>query len=259
MKDRLRNVLRTLGSVVIGYSGGVDSAYLLDVATEVLGRERALGIFVASEFTTKEDEDHALALAEGRNLRVLVLRESLNQGEVAENGENRCYHCKKRIFSRIVEVAEKEGFSFVADGTNVDDLADVRPGLLALKELHVVSPLLEAGYHKEDVRQFSKERGLDTWNLPSAACLASRIPMGNRITSEELSKVKKAEKVLKDAGLQGIRVRSHGDIARIEMSCEDFPFFLGRERKKVVAAIKAFGYRYVTLDLEGYVPGGRRE
>jgi len=256
----LKDHIKSLGGVVVGYSGGVDSALVAKAAHNALGG-RALAVLVDSCLIARRDVDEAAALAAALGLQfVRICLDPLDVGEVAANPPDRCYHCKLAVFGRLVEIARERGLPWVLDGANADDESDYRPGTAATAQLGVRSPLKELGITKEQVRAISKELGLPTWDKPSSACLASRVPYGTAITVEVLGQVESAENVLRDLGFKQLRVRHHGDIARIEVPSDDISRLADEETRNTVAReLRSLGYRYVTVDLMGYRVGSLNE
>ena len=255
----LKRILAEMEGVLVAYSGGVDSTFLLLVALEVLG-ENVLAVTAKSPIHPASESAAARELA--RRLRakhLFVETGELDDPDFASNPPERCYLCKQRLLSKLKELADEHGLKQVVEGSNYDDLGKHRPGLRAVRELGVRSPLAEARLTKKEIRALSRQMGLPTWNKPAQACLATRFPYGEQLTLEKLRRVEVAEEFLRSLGLGQLRVRDHGVLARIEAAQKEMPRLLGKMAPQVVDKFKALGYTYITLDLEGYRTGSMDE
>lgn len=254
----LKEILKSLESVVIAYSGGVDSTFLSKVAFDVLG-DNALAVTVKSEVHPDWEFREARELARELGFKHKTIKAcALDIPQFSDNPPDRCYYCKKEILVKLKEVAEEQGFRHVIEGSNFDDVGDHRPGMRAVDEAGVRSPLREAGLTKAEIRELSKRMGLPTWDKPSFACLASRFPYGSRITQKKLTAVDEAESFLRNLGIRQLRVRDHDQMARIEVPKEDMKALL-ENREQIVKRFKELGYSYVTMDLHGYRSGSMNE
>ncbi|SDY34070.1 uncharacterized protein SAMN02910264_02002 [Ruminococcaceae bacterium YAD3003] len=249
--------IKAAGKLAVAFSGGVDSTYLLYKAHEVLGDD-CIAVTVKSQVLTDEEFGWTSEFCSGNKiLQIVIDFDVFSTPGFASNPPDRCYYCKRRIFESIKNAAPEYE---VADGSNVDDTGDYRPGMRAISELGIASPLKDSGLSKADIRALSKEAGLPTWDHPSAACLASRFAYGEEITDEGLVRVASAEKFIKDLGFTGIRVRVHGDIARIEADPDDIVLLTyARTRKEISEELKRLGFKYVAIDMEGYRTGSMNE
>jgi uncharacterized protein len=244
--------------VVLAFSGGVDSTFLLKAAKEALG-DNLKAVTIQSPYIPKWEIEEAKQLVKQLGIAFEILEAPIID-EIRHNPENRCYLCKKAVFSQIKAIAQREGYPYVIDGTNFDDIGDYRPGLKALAELSIKSPLLDCQLTKQEIRSLSKELGLSTWDKPPYACLLTRIPYGNELKEEDFVKIEKAEKYMMDRGFRAVRARCHGNLARIEVDKKDRSKLFNEELlEEISAKLKEFGFTYVTLDLEGYRVGSFNE
>jgi pyridinium-3,5-biscarboxylic acid mononucleotide sulfurtransferase len=258
--ENLKESIRRMGSLAVAYSGGVDSTFLLKVAHDVLD---ANVIAVTARSSTYPEREFREATDFAQKIGVrhrVIVSEELDIEGFADNPVDRCYFCKRELFTKILDVAKQHGLKYVADGSNIDDLGDYRPGMKAVMELGVVCPLKEAGMGKDDIRILSKEMNLPTWDKPAFACLSSRFPYGQKITREKLEVIDKTEQFLMDLGFRQVRVRHHGDIARIEVSAEERRKIFDTDlMDRIHEKFRQFGFSYVALDLKGYRTGSMNE
>ena len=259
-KERLISIINGFNSLMVAFSGGVDSAFLLAFTHKLL-KKNVVAISATSPIHPSRETEYSKKFADNLGIKhILFKSREINHSGFMANKKNRCYICKKLLFKDILKIASDIDIKYIAHGANVTDLNDFRPGLLAAKEMGIVAPLIDAGLTKDDIRSLSKDMNLSTWDKPAMACLATRIPYETPLTQKALSMIEKSENIIIDLGFKTCRVRCHGKVARIEI---DPVYFQKIFKKKIKLTInnklKALGFSYVTLDMEGYISSGRRE
>jgi uncharacterized protein len=259
--EKLKKILKRTESAVVAFSGGVDSSFLLKIAKDALPKESLLAVTAVSETYTRTELKQAKRFAKDLGVEHKIIRTNeLKDKSFTKNPVNRCYYCKKELFKKLDRIKKENGFSCILDASNIDDIKDYRPGSKAKKEFGVRSPLIEASFSKSDVRKFSRRLKLNTANMPSMACLASRFPYGQRIDKEVLRRVEAAEDYIKKHGISQVRVRCHSNVARIEIEKEDIKKFVNKNFcDKITKRLRQLGFKYITLDLEGYRTGSLNE
>jgi len=255
---KVQKILAQMESVLVAYSGGADSTLLLRLARDTL-RDRVLAVTAKSAIYPEEEIQTSQRVAKKLGVKHIIIEtKELTEPNFVANSPDRCYYCKRELFSRLMAIAQENSLNYVLDGSNYDDLGDLRPGMKAAQEFGVRSPLQEAKFTKADIRRLSQVLSLPTWDKPSLACLASRLPYGNRITEDVLFKIQKAEAFVRNFGVTQVRVRHHNQIARIEVLKEEIPV-LTEKAEEIALKLKELGYVYVTVDLQGYRTGSMNE
>lgn len=259
--NALRKTVQKYEKVLIAFSGGVDSTFLLKVCTDVLGKENVIAATAVSDTYTKDELKYAKSVTADLGVaHILLETDEMSDSSFVSNTPERCYSCKKHLFSSLRDIAEAHSIECLADASNTDDEDDYRPGRRAAKEFSVKSPLIEVGMTKQDIRRYSRRLGMTSWDKPANPCLASRIPYGCKITRNKLEMIQRAEMFVRRAGIRNVRVRHHGKLARIEVLQKDIKKLIGKKlRAKVIDYLKELGFTWITVDLEGYRQGSLNE
>lgn len=259
--EKLKQILSELKSVLVAYSGGIDSTFLLKAAVDVLGQANVLAVTANSETYPTEEAEDAASLAKTLGAKLQIIRTNELENELfVQNPPDRCYHCKKELYTHLGKIADEQNLAVVADGANADDLQDFRPGMKAGNEMGIRHPLQEAGLTKAEIRQLAREMGLPNWNKPSMPCLSSRFPYGHAIEPAKLRQVEESERYLRSLGFTECRLRHHGSIARIEVPLTVFKEITSEPNcQNITAKLKSLGFTYITLDLQGFRSGSMNE
>ncbi len=256
--DNIKKIIKELGSVVIAYSGGIDSTFLAKIAFDVLG-DKALAVTGNSEVNTSQDLNDAKKYTAKIGIKHLIIpTQEVNNSDFNKNDKNRCFYCKTELFSKCIRIAGEKGYKYVIEGSNFDDLNDYRPGMKASCDLNIKQPIVEAEISKEEIREYLRSIGYSIWNKPASPCLSSRIPYGNEITGKKLKMVEEGESYLRSFGFYNMRVRHHDTIARIEVDVKDFET-ITRHNLEITEYFNSIGFDYVTLDLKGFRTGSMNE
>ena len=259
--SKLNEFIKDCGRIMVAYSGGIESSFVLTLCVDQVGKENVLAVTGASETFTEVELDNAVDFAKSVGVEhAVVTTREIDNPDFRSNPPLRCYHCKKEFYSKLAELAKKRGFKYIFDGSNKDDLSDYRPGRKAAAEFGIISPLIEFGLTKQEVRELSKKMGIKIWDKPSNPCLASRVPYGEEITEKKLEMIFKSEKFLKDNGFINVRVRHHGKLGRIEVPEKEIIKLLKEPLKSaIIKELTSIGFTWVSIDIKGYRTGSLNE